>query len=246
MEFPGFLLTRLFIDQDKWEHYDTRLMSLQSISVYMLRKTSILLVLGTLCTIAVLLRGTLQGLAQETRSTLPLPRAGAELVGTLAQDWHLDGWLDGKERTLQGLRGKVVLVRFWTSTCSFCAASLPALSALYQQKRSQGLEVIGLHHPKPFGSSRSATDLKQVLLDWKVDIPVGLDNEWKTLKRCWLNGHPRSATSATLLINRKGIIRWVHPGVEYHPDGGQAGHEQCARDWEDLVRAVEVLLQESP
>lgn len=218
----------------------------QSTSVYTFTKTRTLLALGALCTIATLFWGVMRSLAEETHPTLPLPRAGTELVGTLAKDWRLDGWMDGKECTLQGLRGKVVLIRFWTSTCPFCAASLPALSALYQQKRSQGLEVIGLHHPKPFGSIRSAAALKQVLLDWKVDIPVGLDNEWKTLKMCWLDQRPRSATSATLLLDRRGIIRWVHPGVEYHPDKGQAGHEQCARDWQDLVRAVEILLQEAP
>lgn len=220
-------------------------MASQSASVYTFTKTWTLLALEVLCTTAALLWAGVQSAAEETHPALPLPRAGIELMGTPMKDWHLDGWMDGKERTVQDFRGKVVLVRFWTATCPFCAASLPALSALYQQKRSQGLEVIGLHHPKPFGSARSATALKQVLLDWKVDIPVGLDNEWKTLRMCWLNGHPRSATSATLLLDRRGIIRWVHPGVEYHPDKGQAGHEQCVQDWQDLVRAVEILLQEA-
>src|SRR5437773_9564322 len=116
---------------------------------------SLLSVLRVFATLGVLLGGVVQGSAEEARLAVPRPRAGDSLVGTPVKEWHLDGWLDGKERTVQGFRGKVVLIRFWTATCPFCAASLPALSTLYQQKRSEGLEVIGLHHPKPFGSASS-------------------------------------------------------------------------------------------
>lgn len=202
------------------------------------------------CAVLVILWGRAESSAAEApRPAFPLSRAGDELIGTSAQEWVLEGWLDGKEgteRTLADFRGTVVLLRFWTATCPFCAASLPALSALAQQKRDQGLVVIGLHHPKPFGTSPSATTLKKVLLSWQVDIPIGLDTRWQTLKTYWLDAQPRTATSATFLIDRQGIIRWVHPGVEYHPDTGQAGHEQCVRDWQDLIRAVDLVLQEAP
>lgn len=197
--------------------------------------------------LAILLSSTTLSWAEDTLHGFPISRAGQELIGTPAKQWFLDGWLDkpkDSQPTLESLRGQVVLIRFWTATCPYCATSLPALSTLAAQKREQGLVVIGLHHPKPFGTTTSAMRLKKILEDWQVDILIGQDGRWQTLKTYWLDERPRTATSATFLIDRKGIIRWIHPGVEYHPDGGQPGHEQCVRDWQDLVQAVNLLLQE--
>jgi peroxiredoxin len=197
--------------------------------------------------LAILLSPATLSWAEDSHQGFPVSRAGQELIGTPAKQWFLDGWLDGTESTqptLENLRGQVVLIRFWTATCPYCAASLPALSTLAAQKREQGLVVLGLHHPKPFGTTTSAMTLQKVLKDWQVDIPVGQDSRWQTLKTYWLDERPRTATSVTFLIDRKGIIRWIHPGVEYHPDDKQPGHEQCVSDWQDLVQAVTLLLQE--
>ncbi len=200
----------------------------------------------TILMLTVLLSPATRSWAEDTRQAFPVSRAGQELIGTPAKQWLLDSWLDepkDSQLTLESLRGQVVLIRFWTATCPYCAASLPALSTFAAQKREQGLVVLGLHHPKPFGTTTSAMTLKKVLKDWQVDIPVGQDSRWQTLKTYWLNERPRPATSVTFLIDRKGIIRWIHPGVEYHPDYKQPGHEQCVQDWRDLVRAVSLLLQ---
>ena len=82
------------------------------------------------------------------------PREGKELLGTPAPAWNPKKlWLNSKPLSLEDLRGKVVLVRFWLVECPLCERTAPALNNLYKKYRKRGLEIIGFHHPK---SRRSA------------------------------------------------------------------------------------------
>jgi hypothetical protein len=78
---------------------------------------------------------------------------------------------------------------------------------------------------------------------WGWRFPVGLDVDWKSLNAFWLATGDRSATSASFLLDRRGVIRFVHPGTEFHP-GGPPDHQQCRDDYRDVRRAVEALLTE--
>ena len=62
--------------------------------------------------------------------------------------FQFDGWLNSAPLSLADLRGRVVLIRWWTDTCPFCASSAPALRALHDQYSARGLTVIGVFHPK--------------------------------------------------------------------------------------------------
>src|SRR5438105_5046912 len=77
----------------------------------------------------------------------------------------------------------------------------------------------------------------RVAAEYGFTFPVGLDEHWRTIDSWWLDSGERAATSATLLVDRRGIIRWVHPGPEYHP-GGPADHERCRSDFADLRAAA--------
>src|SRR5262245_11603163 len=55
------------------------------------------------------------------------PDSGAELIGTPAPKWTFDRWLRAKPMTVESLRGKVVLLRWWTEQCHFCRTTLPVL-----------------------------------------------------------------------------------------------------------------------
>lgn len=172
---------------------------------------------------------------------VPAPRAGAELVGRPAPSWDGLTWLDGEERSLEQLRGRVVLVRFWTSTCPYCEASAPAFAELHEDFGDRGLVVVGLHHEKPRGRpvDRAALERKVERFGWT--FPVATDGAWSVLERYWLDTGDRRATSASFLIDREGRIRWVHPGPELHPDGPE-DHAQCRHDYRDLRQAVRALL----
>ena len=174
---------------------------------------------------------------------VPRSRDGMDMVGKPAPAWGDLDWLNSPPLRLKDLRGKVVLIRFWTNTCPFCAATAPALRQIDHDFARRGVVVIGMYHPKPPGANRSVQEVEQAIHGWGWRFPVGLDIQWKALQSYWLNGPHRDATSASFLIDQRGIIRWVHPGPEFHP-GGPADHQQCRDDYRDLRQAVEALLAE--
>ena len=137
------------------------------------------------------------------------------LVGTQALEWRLTDWINSKPRTLKELRGKVVLVRWWTGDgCPFCAATAPALKEFHSSYSPRGLVVVGVYHHKGRGPLKAET-VKRWVRDFGFQFPVAVDPEWRTLKRWWLTAPGRRWTSVTFLIDKKGVIRHIHPGGSY-------------------------------
>ncbi len=182
--------------------------------------------------------------AKRPAGEIAAPSEGRERIGRPAPAWQLEGWLRGEPRELQDCAGRVLLVRFWTHTCEFCEASLPGLQELQERYGGQGLTVLGFWVPKPLGSKHTPAEVLRTLEEWGVTkLPIALDTQWQTLRDYWLEGGMRVATSASFLMDRKGVIRWLHPGPELHPEGG-SGHEECARRYRDLEAAIRLLLAE--
>src|SRR5688572_8212813 len=77
------------------------------------------------------------------------PDSGTGLIGTPAPPWQFERWVRGRPVRLDQLRGKVVLLRWWTEGCRFCASTLPALERIRTRHERDGLVVIGVFHPKP-------------------------------------------------------------------------------------------------
>jgi thiol-disulfide isomerase/thioredoxin len=187
-------------------------------------------------------------------ATLPPPRQpydqtlianapeGAELIGHAAPPLTFDRWARGPALTADRLRGKVVLLRWWTEGCSLCATTLPALEKLRAQRHRDDLVVIGVFHPKP---PRHVSDKEILKTADKLGFkgPIAVDERWSTLERWWLDGHPdREFTSVSFLVDRAGVIRWLHPGGEYYPSDDPA-HVACDRDWRGLERALDTVLE---
>jgi peroxiredoxin len=162
-------------------------------------------------------------------------RAEDALIGTRVQEWEVEGWLHSKPLTVKDLAGKVILVRWWTAPgCPFCAVTAPALNDFHHRYKDQGLVVIGFYHHK----SSKPLDPAQVKVSaekFGFQFPVAIDRDWKTLKQWWLDKEKRGWTSVSFLIDRKGVIRHIHPGGQY-PPGSKAQQELQAR--------IEDLLQE--
>src|SRR5438093_1253265 len=74
---------------------------------------------------------------------------GAERIGRPAPAWSFERWIRTAPLSLDALRGKVVLIRWWTDDCHYCAATLPGLEALRTRYADRGLVVVGAYHPKP-------------------------------------------------------------------------------------------------
>jgi hypothetical protein len=85
---------------------------------------------------------------------------------------------------------------------------------------------------------RRAVEVRQ------LTFPVAIDWEWRTLNSWWLTGPSRPATSVTFLLDRQGVIRFIHPGMEYHDSNGSEEHAACANDMMSIRAAIDRLLSE--
>ncbi len=99
------------------------------------------------------------------------PAEGAELIGTRARGWETAEWLNGEPLRLEDLRGKVVLVRWWTDTCPYCARSAPALNEFHEQYAARGLTVVGVYHPKPIDRPITAGEIREAARDGASVFP---------------------------------------------------------------------------
>lgn len=140
---------------------------------------------------------------------------GKELAGTPAPDWELIEWFNSEPLSLEHLRGAVVLVRWWTGPeCTYCASSAAHLVRWHETYHRQGLVVMGIYHHKS-SAPPSRRHVARLIQRYGFRFPVAVDPQWQTLRRWWLKDSDRKWTSVSFLIDREGVIRYVHPGGSY-------------------------------
>ena len=121
----------------------------------------------------------------------------------------LDGavqWLNSPPLTMEGLRGKVVLIDFWTYSCINCLRALPYVEAWAKNYQDKGLVVIGVHAPE-FAFEKDIGNVRKAVADLKVDYPVAIDNNyaiWRAFKNEYWPAH--------YFIDAQGRIRHHHFG----------------------------------
>jgi thiol-disulfide isomerase/thioredoxin len=141
------------------------------------------------------------------------------VINEPAAPWQVSQWFNSPPLSLKQLRGKVVFVRWFMSpACPFCSATAPTLRALHERYADKGLAVIGMYHHK----EKPPLDPDQVqgwIKHFGYQFPVAIDKDWTTLRRWWLDGHERSYTSVSFLIDKAGVVRRVHLGGTIAPEG---------------------------
>ena len=159
--------------------------------------------------------------------------ATGSLMGQRAPEWHLTNWVNSPPLKLQELRGNVVLVRWWTApSCPYCAATAPALNEFDARFRERGLRVIGAYHEKDDGVAKTET-VKRYAKRYGFTFPVAIDPEWRTLHEWWLDRGDHDFTSVTFLVDRQGIVRFIHPGGQYVK--GDKGYAAIKAKIEELL-----------
>ena len=121
----------------------------------------------------------------------------------------IDTWInthDGAAVTMADLKGKVVLVDFWTFACINCQHVLPFVTSWYDTYQSVGLEVIGVHTPE-FAFERDPANVRDAVAKESIHYPVGLDNSSDT----WRN-YRNSYWPAAYLVDATGTLRYVKFG----------------------------------
>jgi thiol-disulfide isomerase/thioredoxin len=121
----------------------------------------------------------------------------------------LDGatqWLNSEPLTAEGLRGKVVVIDFWTYSCINCIRAIPYVKAWYAKYRDQGLVVIGIHSPE-FAFEKSLRNVQREVRDLGIEYPVAVDNDY-ALWRAFNNQY----WPAHYFVDATGNIRHTHFG----------------------------------
>jgi cytochrome c biogenesis protein CcdA/thiol-disulfide isomerase/thioredoxin len=118
----------------------------------------------------------------------------------------LSRWINSEPLTLKKLRGKVVLVDFWTYSCINCLRTLPHVKAWYRAYRARGLVVLGVHTPE-FAFEHVPSNVEGAVHRLGIEYPVALDNDYGT----W-NAFQNQYWPAKYLIDRRGHLRYYHFG----------------------------------
>jgi thiol-disulfide isomerase/thioredoxin len=153
---------------------------------------------------------------QLTRAEGQLP-----IEGKLPALGSVTEWLNSQPLMTDGLRGKVVLVQFWTYTCINWLRTLPYVSAWAEKYRDQGLVVIGVHTPE-FAFEKDVANVRQAAKDMRVVYPIAIDNDyaiWRAFKNQYW--------PALYFVDAQGHIR--------HHQFGEGEYEQSERIIQQLL-----------
>jgi cytochrome c biogenesis protein CcdA/thiol-disulfide isomerase/thioredoxin len=146
------------------------------------------------------------------RLTLPVEGELPSLAG-------ITQWFNTPPLTREGLRGKVVVIDFWTYSCINCLRSLPYVQAWAERYRDDGLVVIGVHAPE-FAFERDPGNVEQAIRRLGIRYPVALDNDyavWRAFDNHYWPAH--------YFIDAQGRVRYHHYG-----EGDYARSERVIRE----------------
>jgi cytochrome c biogenesis protein CcdA/thiol-disulfide isomerase/thioredoxin len=158
----------------------------------------------------------------ELNQDVSLPTYGQAPDFTDTQEWF--NTPGGEPLTMEGLRGKVVLIDFWTYTCINCIRTLPYLEAWQQRYARQGLVIVGVHSPE-FPFEKDASNVEAAIRQNHLTYPVVQDNDLGTWD-AWGNQY----WPADYLVDSAGNVRDAHFG-----EG----------DYDGTERAIRTLLREA-
>src|ERR1051325_6240710 len=115
-------------------------------------------------------------------------------------------WINSQPLKLNDLRGRVVLIEFWTFGCINCRNTLPFVKGWHDRYGEKGLTVIGVHSPE-FEEERKVEHLRSEVSSLGIHYPVVSDNDYQTWKAYKVEAWP-----TMFLLDKQGRIRWMHVG----------------------------------
>jgi thiol-disulfide isomerase/thioredoxin len=132
--------------------------------------------------------------------------AKSGLVGTRAPDLSEGKWVNSPPLKLSDLRGKVVLLEFWTFGCYNCRNTIPYLKDWYEKYGREKFEIVGVHSPE-FETEKEFSRVAKQTQDLGIRYPVVTDNELKTWR-----AYDQEYWPVLYLIDKKGVVRYVQVG----------------------------------
>jgi len=145
--------------------------------------------------------------AMPSPTPAPAPTAIRPPSGPLAPNIVSDTWLNTNgPLAWDSLRGKVVMVEFWTFGCINCRNVLPEFKGYHRDFAARGLVIVGVHSPE-FGFEKELANVKAAVRDLGVEFPVAIDNDFAN----W-NRYNNRYWPTRYLIDKQGVLRYTHIG----------------------------------
>jgi thiol-disulfide isomerase/thioredoxin len=151
-----------------------------------------------------LIGGVAPGIGGEIERSTPFRMAAVQRAAP--NFTGISNWFNSAPLSMASLRGKVVLVDFWTYGCVNCVNALPHVTELYAKYKDRGLVVVGVHTPE-FPFERSASSVQAALKRHGITYPVAQDNDSQT----W-NAFGNQYWPAQYIVDQSGKIVFQHDG----------------------------------
>jgi cytochrome c biogenesis protein CcdA/thiol-disulfide isomerase/thioredoxin len=165
------------------------------------------------------------GLAEEER---------LDDFGVAPEFQAIEGWINSEPLTMQALRGKVVVLDFWTYSCINCLRTLPHVKAWYDAYRDDGLVIVGVHTPE-FAFEREPDNVRRAVSDHGIEYPVALDPNYGTWQ-AWLNRY----WPAKYFVDRRGHLRYAHFGEGNYEESERVIRRLLAEDADGALVSAEI------
>lgn len=133
-------------------------------------------------------------------------------------------WINSSPLSMASLRGKVVLVDFWTYTCINCIRTLPYLKSWHQKYEDKGLVIVGVHTPE-FEFEKNIANVRAAVRDFGITYPVMQDNDYAT----W-SAYRNRYWPAKYFIDKKGVVRSRHFGEGAYDESEKLIQELLSED----------------
>ena len=162
-----------------------------------------------------------------------------DMIGQVAPQWVPQGWVNSQPLDVEQLRGKVILLRFFSDQ----PAGAAAVIELYRTYQAQGLAAVGMYVPEPMPTQTDPEQVRRLAAALGFAFPVAVDSRWETVNRYWLNRPDAEPWTATFLIDRSGVIRYIQPDGRYEKNS----RDRKARgEYEKLEKLIQTLLKGTP
>ncbi len=169
-----------------------------------------------------------------------MPKTSLSNYGQAPEFVGITTWLNSKPLTMQELKGKVVLIDFWTYTCINCIRTLPYLTSWYDKYKDKGFVVIGVHTPE-FEFEKKTENVLQAIKHYNIHYPVAQDNNYAT----W-NAYSNQYWPAEYLIDAKGNIRRTHFGEGNYDETEMAIQQLLKEKGEAAEQSLVPLTDQTP
>lgn len=181
----------------------------------------------------------------ESKVNMPFPKAGALPKLSRAPEFTgITKWLNLPNSqtalTLGELKGKVVLIDFWTYTCINCIRTLPHVTGWYEKYKNQGFIVISVHSPE-FEFEKKTENVAAAIKQYGIRYPVAQDNDYGTWKAYANNYWP-----AEYLIDKAGYIRHTHFGEGEYDQTEKAIQSLLEEAGNQVAPTLENMPDETP